>query len=93
MGNALRKSGLPRQAFFIATKVWNDAVKGGKEAVQASIQKTLADIGYGDYLDLCLVHWPVPGHFVNAYKALEEEYQKGTIRALGLSNFTTGTTL
>lgn len=87
LGRALKKSGLPRQAFFITSKVWNDAVKQGSEAVRASVQKTLADLDFGNYLDVCLVHWPVPGHFVEAYKALEEEYHNGSIRALGLSNF------
>ena len=87
LGRALRKSGLPRNAFFITSKVWNDAVKEGREAVKASVQKTLQDINFGDFLDLCLVHWPVPGHFVEAYKALEEEHESGSIRALGLSNF------
>ena len=87
LGRALRKSGLPRQAFFITSKVWNDAVKEGRESVRASVQKTLSDLDFGDYLDCCLVHWPVPGHFVEAYKALEEEYRNGSIRSLGLSNF------
>ena len=87
LGRALRRSGLPRQAFCITSKVWNDAVKEGRDAVKASVQKTLNDINFGDYLDICFVHWPVPGHFVEAYKALEEEHKNGSIRSLGLSNF------
>lgn len=87
LGRALHKSGLPREAFYITTKVWNDSLKGGRQAVRESVRKSLANLDFGDYFDLVLVHWPVPGYFVEGYKALEEEYQAGSIRALGLSNF------
>lgn len=87
LGRALRKSGLPRSAFFLTTKVWNDSLRAGPRAVRASVRKSLSDLDFGTYFDLCLIHWPVPGHFVEGYKALEDEHDQGTIRFLGLSNF------
>jgi diketogulonate reductase-like aldo/keto reductase len=87
LGQALRKSGIPREAFFITSKVWNDAVKDGRAAVRKSVEKSLSDVDYGDYFDAFLVHWPVPGCFVPAYKELEEMHKEGTLRAIGLSNF------
>jgi diketogulonate reductase-like aldo/keto reductase len=87
LGRALRNSGLSRQEFYITSKVWNDAVKQGPDAVHDSITQTLQDIGFGTYLDLCFIHWPVPGYFVQAYQALQDEYYNGRIRSLGLSNF------
>jgi diketogulonate reductase-like aldo/keto reductase len=87
LGRALRKTGLPREAFYITSKVWNDAVKGGRLAVKASVEKSLAALNFGHYFDLFFVHWPVPGHFVEAYQALEEVHHEGKIKALGLSNF------
>jgi methylglyoxal/glyoxal reductase len=87
LGRALSKSGIPREEFFIASKVWNDAVKGGREAVRNSIEKSLSGLNFGDYFDLFLVHWPVPGFFVDAYKELEEMHKEGKLRALGISNF------
>jgi diketogulonate reductase-like aldo/keto reductase/8-oxo-dGTP pyrophosphatase MutT (NUDIX family) len=87
LGQALRKSGIPREEFFIASKVWNDAVKDGRAAVRKSVEKSLSDVDYGDYFDVFLVHWPVPGYFVPAYKELEEMHKEGRLRAIGLSNF------
>ena len=87
LGRALRKSGIPRKEFFITSKAWNDSVKEGRAAVRASVEKSLADVGFGDYFDAFLIHWPVPGCFVDAYKELEDLYKEGRLRAIGLSNF------
>lgn len=87
LGNALRSTGLPRQEFFLTGKVWNDAVRQGAAGVRASVEKSLEDINFGGYFDLFLVHWPVPGHFVEAYKELEVLHKEGKLRAIGLSNF------
>lgn len=84
LGNALRKCGIPRSCFFITSKVWNDAVRNGQ--VQESVQRSLQVVGC-EYFDLYLVHWPVPGHFVDAYKVLEQMYFKGKLKSVGLSNF------
>jgi len=90
LGKALRLSGIPRSEFFLATKVWNDTVAKGHGAVRESVVKELIDLGVGDadsYFDLVYIHWPVPGHFVEAYRELELLHQEGKIRGLGLSNF------
>jgi len=87
LGRALGKSQIARPEFFITGKVWNDAVKNGRDAIRASVEKSLRDIGCA-YFDLYMIHWPVPGHFVDAYKELEALHREGKLRALGLSNFT-----
>jgi diketogulonate reductase-like aldo/keto reductase len=87
LGRALRKCGIPRNEFFITSKVWNDAIKDGRDAVRKSVEKSLADVEFGGYFDLFLLHWPVPGHFAEAYKVLEEMHEEKLLRAIGLSNF------
>ena len=87
VGKALRKSGVPRRGLFLVGKVWNDAVKEGRDAVRKSVLDSLAALNFGDYFDLFLVHWPVPGYFVEAYRELEDLQREGRIRALGVSNF------
>lgn len=86
LGRALKASAVDRSKFFITSKVWNDAVREGRSAVRASIEKSLSDVGCG-YFDLFLVHWPFPGHFVAAYKELELLHKEGKLKAIGLSNF------
>jgi diketogulonate reductase-like aldo/keto reductase len=88
LGSALRKTTVPRNELFLATKVWKDAVKSGPNAVRDAVLQSIADINYGEYMDLVLIHWPVPGYFVQAYKELEDLHRQGKIRSLGLSNFT-----
>jgi diketogulonate reductase-like aldo/keto reductase len=68
-------------------QVWNDAIYAGADAVRAAAEQSLRDL-QTDYLDLYLVHWPVPGRHVAAYQALEPLVAAGKIRALGLSNYT-----
>lgn len=85
LGRALRQSKIPRSEFFITSKVWNDAVKEGR--VRESVDKSLQDVGC-DYFDLFLLHWPVPGCFVEAYKELEKLHEEGKLKAIGISNFT-----
>ena len=86
LGRAIRGSELPREQLFITSKVWNDAIKTGRAAVRASVEKSLKDVGC-DYFDLFLIHWPVPGFFVDAYKELECLYKERKLRAIGVSNF------
>ena len=79
---------LDRSELFVASKVWNDAQKGGRAAVRKSVEQSLEDLGPGlEYLDICYVHWPVPGYFVEAYRELLQMQQEGKIKFLGISNF------
>ena len=73
-----------REQVFVTTKLWNeDARKGAvREAFAASMER----LGL-DALDLYLLHWPVPGKYLAAWRVLEELYAEGRIRAIGVSNF------
>lgn len=86
VGEAIKESGIPREELFITTKVWNSHHGYDKtlEAFEQSIQ--LLDL---EYIDLYLVHWPMPKYdmYVETYKALEKLYRDGRVRAIGVSNF------
>ena len=86
VGKGIAMSGVPRSELFIASKVWTTTIHAGPDAVQAQIDKTLADLGT-DYIDLYAIHWPVPGKHVEAYKQLEKARANGQIRSLGVSNY------
>lgn len=87
VGTALKKSGVARDKLFIASKVWNNIIYEGPAAVKAQVDKSIEELQCG-YLDLCLVHWPVPGKHVDAYKALREYKAAGKIKQIGVSNYT-----
>jgi diketogulonate reductase-like aldo/keto reductase len=78
---------LARACFFITSKVWNDAQTKGRQAVRKSVEQSLKALDFGGYFDLFLIHWPVPGCFVETYKELEMLHDGGKIHNLGLSNF------
>ena len=78
---------MARDELFLVSKVWNSTIHRGPEAVQAQVRQTLRDLGTS-YIDLYLVHWPVPGYHVAAYKALQELVGTGEVRSIGLSNYT-----
>lgn len=83
VGRAIQKSGVPREELFITTKLWvQDA---GYEAAKAAFEKSRQKLGL-DYLDLYLIHQPY-GDVYGAWRAMEELYQAGRIRAIGVSNF------
>ncbi|MBR2681271.1 MAG: aldo/keto reductase, partial [Exiguobacterium sp.] len=86
VGQALREAGIPREDVFVTTKLWNE-FHGFDEALQA-FQDSLNRLGL-EYVDLFLIHWPMPrfGKFVETYKALEQLYEEGRVRAIGVSNF------
>lgn len=86
VGQALREAGVPREDVFVTTKLWNE-FHGFDEALQA-FQDSLDRLGL-EYVDLFLIHWPMPrfGKFVETYKALEQLYEEGRVRAIGVSNF------
>jgi diketogulonate reductase-like aldo/keto reductase len=66
--------------------VWTTTIEKGPEAVRERLERTLRDL-QTDYLDLYLIHWPVPGHHVQAYKTLLELKAEGKIRGAGVSNY------
>ena len=83
VGAAIAKSGVPREELFITTKLWvQDA---SYEAAQKAIDTSLQKLGL-DYLDLYLIHQPM-GDYIGAYRAMEEAYHAGKLRATGVSNF------
>jgi 2,5-diketo-D-gluconate reductase A len=87
VGQAVRDSGLDRGGVFVTSKL-NNGFHARDDALRA-FDQTLADLGF-DYLDLFLVHWPLPGievDYVETWTAMEEIYRSGRARAIGVSNF------
>lgn len=83
VGNAIKKCGLPREDLFITTKVWMS--NAGYEKSKASIEESLRKL-QTDYIDLLLIHQPF-GDYYGTYRAMEEAYRAGKVRAIGVSNF------
>lgn len=83
VGKAIRKSGLPREDFFVTSKAFINEM--GYDQTKDAFQKTLDNLGF-DYLDLYLIHMPF-GDYYGAWRAMEELYKEGKIRAIGVSNF------
>jgi diketogulonate reductase-like aldo/keto reductase len=83
VGNAIKKSGIDREKLFITSKLWiqSDGYEGTKKAFQNSLDKLQLD-----YLDLYLIHQPY-GDIFGSWKAMEELYEAGKIKAIGVSNF------
>lgn len=85
VGDAIKESGIPREEFFITTKIWIDNY--GYEKCKALVEESLKKLKT-DYIDLVLLHQPFSDYY-GAYRALEELYEEGKIRAIGVSNFYT----
>ena len=83
VGNALVKSGIPREEIFLTTKVWIEHY--GYDECRASVLESLRKLKT-DYVDLCLLHQPFSDVY-GAYRALEDLMAEGKIRAIGISNF------
>lgn len=83
VGNAIKKSGLPRQDFFLTTKIW--ITNAGFDRAKSSIDESLKLL-QTDYVDLLLIHQPF-GDYYGTYRAMEEAYKAGKARAIGVSNF------
>ncbi|MDE6494566.1 MAG: aldo/keto reductase [Bacteroidales bacterium] len=83
VGNAVRRSGINRREIFLVSKVWISNY--GYEKAKASIDESLRRL-QTDYIDLMLLHQPFCDRY-GAYRALEEAYKKGKVRAIGVSNF------
>jgi diketogulonate reductase-like aldo/keto reductase len=88
VGRAVRSAKRPREKLFVTTKLWN-ADHGRAEQ---AFDESLARLGL-DYVDLFLIHWPVPQQdkYVQAWRALEKIYRDGRAKAIGTSNFTVKT--
>lgn len=92
VGEAIRKSGVAREEIFVTSKLWND--DKGYENTLAAFNRTLEDLQL-DYLDLYLIHWPIAKASKEnwqeanseSWRALEELYNQGKIKAIGVSNF------
>ena len=83
VGEAIKQCGVPREELFITTKLWvQDA---GYEAAKEAFQTSLDKLGL-DYIDLYLIHQPM-GDYYGAYRAMEELYEAGKMRAIGVCNF------
>lgn len=85
VGRAIRESGITREEIFVTTKLWNSD-QGYEKAIQA-FEASLAKLGL-DYIDLYLIHWPVPGRRLESWRAMEGLFDSGKVRAIGVSNFT-----
>ena len=83
VGNAIAKSGVAREELFVTTKLWvqDSSYEGAKAAIETSLKK----LGL-DYLDLYLLHQPM-GDYIGAYRAMEEAYKEGKLKAIGVCNF------
>jgi 2,5-diketo-D-gluconate reductase A len=90
VGRAVKKSGIPRDEIFIVTKLWN--ADQGYDSTMKAFEKSAKRLGLsveGGYLDLYLIHWPVPaiGEFVDTWRAFGAMHDLGHIRSIGVSNF------
>ena len=92
LGQVLKESGIPREELFIASKVWKTEM--GYEETKAALNRSLEKLQM-DYLDLYLIHWPIPSADcedwkqldIDTWRAMEELQKEGKIKAIGLSNF------
>jgi diketogulonate reductase-like aldo/keto reductase len=83
VGVAIAASGVPRQEVFVTTKVWNE--EQGYDETLLALGRSLDRLGM-DYVDLYLVHWPLPEHMAGTWKAMEELLRSGKTRAIGVCN-------
>jgi diketogulonate reductase-like aldo/keto reductase len=84
VGQAVRATGVPRDEFFITTKVWND--DQGYDSTLRAFDASVERLGM-DYVDLYLVHWPVAGKYKDTWRAMERIENEGRARSIGVSNF------
>ena len=84
VGEGIRQSGIAREELFVVSKVWNadQGYETTLKAFDASLERLKMD-----YLDLYLIHWPVQDKYKETWKALEQLYAQGRVRAIGVSNF------
>jgi 2,5-diketo-D-gluconate reductase A len=86
IGRAIAQSGVPRTDLFVATKVWNN--RHGHDSTKAAFEESLERLGL-DYVDLYLIHWPVPrqNRYVQAWETLIQLRDEGRAKSIGVCNF------
>ena len=84
VGAAIKNSTIVREDLFLTTKVWNS--DQGYQSTLDAFERSLERL-QTDYVDLYLIHWPVAGKYKETWRALEELYQSGKAKAIGVSNF------
>ena len=84
VGKAIAKCGIPRKDLFITSKVWNTAQRLGD--IDGAFYRSLERLKL-DYVDLYLIHWPVPGCYLGTWQALEKILDSGRALSIGVSNF------
>lgn len=85
VGEGIAASGVPREAVFVTTKLWNE--DQGYDSTLRAFDRSLATLGL-EVIDLYLQHWPVPGKRLESWRAMEAILASGRARAIGVSNFT-----
>ncbi|QUH03730.1 aldo/keto reductase [Saccharopolyspora erythraea] len=86
VGRAIAESGIPREELFVTTKLWN--THQGYDSTLRAFDSSLSELGL-DHVDLCLIHWPMPGRdlYAQTWKAFEKLHADGLVRSIGVSNF------
>jgi methylglyoxal/glyoxal reductase len=84
VGKAVRESGIPRENIFVTTKMWNNDQRDDRQ--EDAFLESLNKLKLG-YIDLYLIHWPVPGKFCDTWKYMEDFLASEKVRAIGVSNF------
>ncbi len=84
VGSAIQESGIPREEIFLATKVWN--TEQGYDKTLLAFEHSLKQLKT-DYVDLYLIHWPVKSKYKDTYRAMEQLYSSGRVKAIGVCNF------
>ncbi|KAF0848102.1 aldo/keto reductase [Nocardia caishijiensis] len=86
VGRAIRASGIPRDEIYVTTKLWN--ADQGYDSTLRAFDTSMRRLGL-DYLDLYLIHWPMPkaGRFVDTFRALQALKSQGRVKSIGVSNF------
>jgi|KBSSwiStaDraftv2_1062776.scaffolds.fasta_scaffold599308_2 2,5-diketo-D-gluconate reductase A len=86
VGDGVRSSGVPRKEIFVTTKLWN--TNHGYDEALAAFDRSQQRLGL-DYIDLFLIHWPVPaqGRYIDAWRAMVRLHEEGRVRSIGVSNF------
>lgn len=84
VGRGIAQCGIPRKDLFVTTKIWNNAQRLGD--VEDSFKRSLERLQM-DYVDLYLIHWPVPGCYLNTWKEMEKILESGQAQSIGVSNF------
>ncbi|MEV5827338.1 aldo/keto reductase [Spirillospora sp. NPDC052242] len=89
-GRALRAADVPREELFVTTKLWNS--DQGRDNTLRAFEASMERLGL-DYIDLYLIHWPMPQHgrYLETWRAFEELQRDGRVRSIGVSNFTVET--